>query len=140
MNNKKLGTAFEREFCKIVSQYGWWVHRFQDNQNGQPCDVIMAKNNSSTLVDCKVCENNQFVLSRMEENQINTMVKWLKTGNNASYFALRMKDGEVYMMPFKTLQELKSLGYKCITYTEIDFWGTKLERFLKEECTVEDND
>lgn len=44
MSNKSAGTQFEREFAARLAAEGFWVHRFQDNKNGQPCDVIAARN------------------------------------------------------------------------------------------------
>ncbi|WP_246241028.1 hypothetical protein [Anaerocolumna sedimenticola] len=43
LNNKKAGTDFEYEFIHTLSKYGFWVHKLQDNHNGQPFDVIAAR-------------------------------------------------------------------------------------------------
>ena len=43
MSNKSNGTDFEKEFAQKLSDHGFWVHRMQDNQNGEPFDVIAAR-------------------------------------------------------------------------------------------------
>ena len=73
MNNKAAGTRFERELASILADYCYWVHLFQDNHNGQPCDIIAARNGHAYLIDCKDCQGNFFQLGRMEENQMNAM-------------------------------------------------------------------
>lgn len=118
MNNKKLGNSFEHDFCLLAAKNGFWAHRLQDNKNGQPADVIMAMNNISIIVDCKVCENSTFPLSRMEENQINAMTLWNMRGNKHTYFALKI-DNEVRMIKFSKLMELKRLGIKQLNEHDI---------------------
>ena len=44
---------FEREFAGKLAKNRFWVHRFQDNKNGQPCDVIAARNGKTYLFDQK---------------------------------------------------------------------------------------
>lgn len=117
-NNKKLGNSFEHDYCLLAAKNGFWAHRLQDNKNGQPADVIMAKNNIPILVDCKVCENNIFPLSRMEENQINAMTLWTVKGNKHAYFALLI-DEKVRMISFTKLMELKRLGIKQLNESDI---------------------
>ena len=73
MSNKSAGTMFEREFAGKLAKNRFWVHRFQDNKNGQPCDVIAARNGKTYLFDCKDCAG-AFQLSRVEENQYNVFV------------------------------------------------------------------
>ena len=51
MSNKSAGTQFEREFAARLAAEGFWVHRFQDNKNGQPCDVIAARNGEAGLMN-----------------------------------------------------------------------------------------
>ena len=81
MSNKAAGTRFEKEFAGILADNWFWVHLFQDNRNGQPCDVIAARDGNAYLFDCKDCQGNRFPLSRMEENQYNAMKLFRLTGN-----------------------------------------------------------
>lgn len=60
MSNKKLGNDFESEFCKILSEHGYWCHNMAQNAAGQPADVIAVKDTIAYLIDCKVCSNDKF--------------------------------------------------------------------------------
>ena len=67
--NRKIGNSFETEFCELLFQYGFWCHNMAQNAAGQPADIIAVKGKTAYLIDCKVCSNNRFPLSRVEENQ-----------------------------------------------------------------------
>ena len=43
MSNKSSGNAFEHDLAQYMSRRGWWAHIFQDNRNGQPFDIVLAK-------------------------------------------------------------------------------------------------
>lgn len=96
--NKSLGNSFESEFCDRLFQKGYWVHNMAQNASGQPADVIAVKNGLAHLIDCKVCSNNKFPFSRVEENQYLSMTLWEKCGNGQGWFALLLED-EVFMIP-----------------------------------------
>ena len=42
--NRKIGTGFEKELCLSLYGYGFWAHNLAQNSQGQPFDVIAAKN------------------------------------------------------------------------------------------------
>ncbi len=92
MSNKSAGTQFEREFASRLAAEGFWVHRFRDNKNGQPCDVIAARDGEAYLFDCKDCKTDMFSLRRVEENQFNAMRLFDTTGNRRGMFAIRYPD------------------------------------------------
>lgn len=131
MNNKQLGNKFEIEFCQMLSKNGFWCHRLQDNKNGQPADIIASKGNKAALIDCKVCENNKFQLSRMEENQINAMQKWRKTGNVFANFAILMND-EVRVLNLETLMKLKRIGVKTLNEEDIINYSIPYESWKEQ--------
>ena len=55
MNNKKIGSDFEKEVCKMLQDMGYWVHFITPDMRGaQPFDIIAAKNNRPYAIDCKV--------------------------------------------------------------------------------------
>lgn len=89
VSNKSAGTAFEQEFAKRLAGYGFWVHRMQDNQNGQPFDLIAAKNKNTLVMDCKACQYEDFSLYRIEENQLNAMKLWQECGNIEGVFIIK---------------------------------------------------
>ena len=131
MNNKRLGNSFEAEFCEILFENGFWTHNLAQNASGQPADVIAARNGKTYLIDCKVCSNRGFALSRMEENQDLSMELWKDTGNGDGWFALKVEEEEIVMIPhfsIKALMREKSI----LNLTDIREYGVKLERWLKK--------
>lgn len=115
--NRKIGNDFETEFCEILADHGFWVHNFALKKSGQPADVIAVKNRIAKLIDCKVCENDTFPLSRIEENQKLSMDLWEKCCNGQGWFALNTSRG-TYMITLSMLEHLskskKSLNLKDI--------------------------
>lgn len=92
-----------------LSGYGFWAHNLAQNSQGQPFDVIAARNGKSYPIDCKVCTKDIFKLSRIEENQSSAMFLWRETGNGEGWFALEMTNGAVYFLPFSKLESLMYL-------------------------------
>lgn len=136
MSNKAVGTAFENEFAEILFQNGFWAHKIQDNHNGQPFDVIAAKNGETFVFDCKDCAGYYFFLRRMEENQKNAMQLWIECGNKNALFAVRYSDdllgSETYLFDFLFLMDLLKHGENHITRGNASRCGISLEEFLEE--------
>ena len=130
-NNKKLGNDFESRFCEILYSEGFWVHNLAQNSAGQPADVIAARNGKTYLIDCKVCSNRGFALSRMEENQDLSMELWKDTGNGDGWFALKVEE-EIVMIPHFSIQALMR-EKSVLNLTDIREYGVKLERWIKEK-------
>ena len=131
MTNKKIGNDFESDFCEILFNEGFWTHNLAQNASGQPADVIAARNGKTYLIDCKVCSNQGFALSRIEENQDLSMELWKDTGNGDGWFALKVEE-EIVMIPhfsIKALMREKSV----LNLTDIREYGVKLERWIKEK-------
>ena len=101
--NRTVGGRLEQELCEHLAENGYWSHCVSQNQVGQPADVIAAKNDIAVLIDCKVCANNRFPLSRIEGNQEGAMTLWEARGNTLCYFAMKLADGEIYMVHFDDL-------------------------------------
>lgn len=97
MNNNKLGRDFEEEFCKLLAKDGFWAYNTRNKQSGQPADVIAAKDNVPYLIDCKVCSDGKFQMSRVEENQRNAMLSFYKKGNRKAYFAFKLEDNTIWI-------------------------------------------
>ena len=82
MNNKNLGTAFERRIVQKLTEAGCWVHFIApDSRGAQPFDIIAAKDGICIVGDCKTCKDHIFRISRLEENQKMAFEKWLACGN-----------------------------------------------------------
>lgn len=116
MSNKSNGTAFEKEFAELLSEYGFWTHRLQDNKNGQPFDVIAAKAGETYVFDCKDCQRGIFSFDRIEENQELAMRLWQECGNREGIFALKVSSG-IRLLPYSIAMELIESGYK-----KLDGW------------------
>lgn len=107
MNNKTLGTLFEREICEILANNGYWVHFLSpDHRGAQPFDIIAVKDGIALAADCKTCESATFSINRLEDNQKFAFEKWMACGNlNPVLFVKH--DEKIYLV---TYLELKSCG------------------------------
>lgn len=131
MTNKKIGNDFESDFCEILFEQGFWVHNFTQNQDGQPADVIAARNGKTYLIDCKVCSVRGFALSRMEENQDLSMELWKSTGNGEGWFAVLIGE-QIVMIPHFTVKALRATQ-SYMNELELREYGTPLEKWLKKK-------
>lgn len=119
MSNKQAGTDFEREFCEMLSKDGFWAHFMGGNKNGQPADIIAVRNEKAYLIDAKDCQNDRFVLSRIEDNQHTAMRYWEMCGNNQGLFALKTSKG-IYMLAYGVVQVLEIAGVKSLNMSAIE--------------------
>ena len=131
MSNRKTGNCFEDELCNILFAYGYWSHNLKQNNSGQPADVIAVKNKKAYLIDCKVCSNNTFELSRVEENQDLAMDLWQECGNGIGWFALKTTDGNIYMISHYVMKAYKDRKYSLST-KEILELGTPIDKWVKK--------
>lgn len=129
--NRKVGTGFERDLCLSLSGCGFWAHNLAQNSQGQPFDVIAARNGVSYPIDCKDCSKNIFKMERIEENQFSAMSLWKSTNNGESWFALRLNDGAVYMISFSDM-EVNMLTKTALSEREIKTLGVSLEEWVKQ--------
>ena len=132
VTNKKIGNDFETEFCNLLSKKGFWVHNFAQNQAGQPADIIAVKNQKAYLIDCKVCENDRFPFSRSEENQCMSMDLWHLCGNHYGLFALRLKDGEIYIIDYELIVHLWMANESSLNRKSIEQYGIPFNRWVSQ--------
>ncbi len=117
MNNKKIGTAFEREFCEKMAAAGYWVHFIEPNKaGGQPFDIIAVKAGEAYAIDCKTCVLDTFNIRRLEFNQISAFDKWIKCLNGDPIIAVEHK-GRIYKISYLRLK-----GSKSVKLTEDLLW------------------
>lgn len=131
MNNKKTGTSFEREFAEILSSYGFWVHRLQDNHNGQPFDLIAARHGKPYTFDCKDCQGDKFLFRRMEENQRNAMDLWQECGNVNCFFAVHYPKAGLQMFEYTDLVDYEQQGMSYISQKDAYAYGYTFEEFMR---------
>lgn len=129
--NKLIGNHFEQEFCDYLAEHGFWAHNMAQTAAGQPADVVAVKDGIGYLIDCKVCENDRFRLSRIEENQETAMTRWELCGNFPGLFALKLTDGSVWMIHLGPLLALRTAGVSSINAEKIRMMGLELERWVK---------
>lgn len=130
MNNKTIGNSFEQELCEMLFGYGFWVHALNANKAGQPADIIAARNTKAYLIDAKVCSDNTFPLSRVEENQDLAMELWKDCGNGLGWFALKTDSG-IYMLSHYCIKAY-SERQSSLSAKEIVELGLPLERWAKK--------
>lgn len=132
--NRTIGGRFEEELCELLAEHGWWAHNLAQNQVGQPADVIAVKNDIAVLIDCKVCANDKFVLSRIEANQEGAMTLWEARGNMYCYFAMKLTDGSIRMVHYEDLKKLEAQGVKTVNnlykYKTLEEWSKYQEAFI----------
>lgn len=130
MSNRSIGNRFEKEFCEYLFNHGYWVHNLAQNSSGQPADIIAVKNRIAYLIDCKVCSNNEFPLSRIESNQDLAMDLWFNCGNHNAWFALLLEN-EVYMLSKRMIDAIRKRdGLRRVSSKEIKYIGIPIERWL----------
>ena len=129
-SNKTIGNSFEAELCELLAENGFWAHNLAQNQTGQPADVIAVKNDIAYLIDCKVCENDRFPFSRIEDNQESAMTLWEMRGNANCYFALKDSQENIYMVHFDDLQA-RQMIYGQVSITDFTELQT-LKEWLEE--------
>ena len=131
-DNRRVGTGFDKQLCMSLSGYGFWAHNLAQNSQGQPFDIIAARNGRSYPIDCKDCAKDIFKMERIEENQSSAMFLWRETGNGEGWFALRMMNGAVYFLPFSKLESL-SLLKTVLSTSEMRQFGVPLREWV-EQC------
>lgn len=110
MNNKKLGTEFEREVVTLLSQQGYWVHFITPDASGkQPFDIVASKDNIPIVADCKTSSTKWFNSSRLEDNQVMAFNLWFRTGNRYAFVFVKYND-KVYQIPYRMIAGLKKIN------------------------------
>lgn len=130
-SNKSLGSSYEEDFARILFENGFWVHLLRQTEAGQPADLIACRNGRTFLIDCKVCSNGNFPISRMEENQKLAMQAFMDAGNSEPWFALEV-DGQTYMIPFHFMLRHPT---PTLSQTQIMRYGETIEEWLGEWFT-----
>lgn len=124
MNNKKMGTSFEKYMRQVLANRGWWVHFIEPKRDGsQPFDLIAVRDGVALAADCKTCSDDTFRIDRLEDNQIMAFDLWLKRGNTAPKIFVYHKK-RIYVIDYlvlKNLKRVKLADQQELTQTKI--WG-----------------
>jgi len=128
ISNKRVGNTFEQTFCELLAAHGFWAHNMTQDSFGQPADVICSKNGKTFLIDCKVCRNGYFRVSRIEENQKYAMQMFQDTGNNEGLFAI-LFGRIIYMVPISELLKQETPNIPADWFVDnAEEFGTWVER------------
>ncbi len=130
MSNKSEGTHFERKFADILYAKGFWVLNIPDGRNGQPFDIIAARDRQAFAFDCKVCEGQRFEFRRIEENQRNAFTAWEAAGNNPAMLAIQFPEG-IFLMYYEDIRRMEERGVTYVTRTSIQYYAMELGKWLK---------
>lgn len=110
MNNKKLGTAFEKEVCDLLAKSGWWVHFIApDTRGAQPFDIIAVRNGKAVAIDCKTCVAKWFNISRLEDNQVMAFERWIACGNEDPKIAVKHNE-QITWIQYSELKERRKIN------------------------------
>lgn len=115
-SNKKIGTAFENTMVGILKAGGCWVHFLNPDARGaQPFDILAVKNGKCLAVECKTLREdaNNFPMSRIEENQVYAMNRWISCGNASPHIAILHKD-DVYLVPYMLVRDRKRVNMESL--------------------------
>lgn len=111
MNNKKIGSEFERKVCEILKSLGCWVHFMTPDARGaQPFDIIAVRNGIAYAIECKTLASNQkfFPITRLEDNQIMAFEKWIECGNSMPFIFVS-HNGVIRPIRYDELKEKKKV-------------------------------
>lgn len=116
MNNKKIGSTFEKNFMNYLSKLGYWCTFLEGTNHigSQPFDIVACKDNKMWAIDCKTLNNKNglFPISRIEENQRLAYKRFKKCGNDNFFIAI-LWENNVYLIPmYEILFEEKSIDLK----------------------------
>ena len=130
-DNRTAGGRFEQELSHILAEHGFWVHVLQQNKAGQPADIIAVKGKFHTLIDCKVCDGNVFPFDRVEENQRMAMKMFCRKAGELCYFALKLPDGQIRIIPLARIETLENRGKKRLLPENLEKETWLLENWLE---------
>ena len=132
-SNRSIGVNFEKRFCELLRDNGFWVLQIPQNSYGQPADVIAVKNDRPYLIDCKVCSRDSFTKGRIEPNQKTSMEMWERISlNRPAWFALYLlRSDEVYMIPYPLITQLFN-NESLLSKDKIVEHGIEIRKWLEQ--------
>lgn len=115
------GQQFQRKLCQLLAARGFWAYETINKPSGQPVDVIAARSDQVSIIECKVTQTDRFPFSRVEDNQITAIEHFAKCGNTSSWFAFYFAKhpDDVLFVRAKTILDRVDSGKASISYEEL---------------------
>lgn len=127
MNNKRIGSDFERRYAAYLKKLGFWVHFLSPAPDGsQPFDFIALKGEPDgtyriIAADCKTCNTNRFSLDRIEDNQVMAFTQLINCGiSHCAWIIVETQKNHIIAIPADHVLRAKVSGVKSINLTEYD--------------------
>lgn len=121
MSNRSEGEKFEREVLEFLGKCGFWAHRFAQNADGQPADIIALDGSARPyLIDCKVCRGDLFSLKRIEPNQWSAMQKGEAHGMDAMFVIKSEVVEDWRYIEYRRILGLYELGVSSIKVNKLE--------------------
>lgn len=130
MNNKQLGTKFEQDMCKILTDNEYWVHFITPDARGaQPFDIIAVKHCVPYAIECKTLTYSRryFTIDRLEDNQILAFERWRRCGNNSPIIAVKQANS-IITFTYDILSEAKRIDMEKMRNTDYIMVDTEEEK------------
>lgn len=104
------GSEFEQYLSVILYDNGYWALNIPRNRFGaQPFDIVAIKGSRILAIDCKVCSQPRFPLSRIEDNQWMAF-DLIKKRTNAECYLACFYDNRIYWIPVNDAEYARELG------------------------------
>ena len=133
-NNKRNGTKFENEICKILYDNDFWARPMYPAPDGsQPFDVMAINTNGELFcIECKDCKSGRFKFDRIEDNQFlmfSNLADRMKS--NRVFFAFKINN-EIYLLELNGFWlYLNATNKKSFNEQEIMQISIPIEKFIK---------
>lgn len=122
MNQRQLGIMSELKVAEFFHKKGFWVYQVPSGLKGQPCDIIISKDNNICLIEVKHCKNDFLSLSRIEDNQISSYKTFSKNGNT-NYFLIAEINKRLYKVHFSYIIDCIEKGLKRFSLLDFEEFG-----------------
>ena len=125
-------TQAEKYVAKYLSNYNYWVGNFEKGIVGsQPFDLIAINKNKTICLDVKLCDNDYFPFSRVEENQklaLGFITNKVRNDNVLTGFVI-VFEKELYWLSFREYEDYHYTNIKSVKPSELITFKEVIERY-----------
>lgn len=123
MNNKQLGTQFERKVCEVLKNRGYWVHFLSpDSRGAQPFDIIAVRYGVADAIECKTLAPSKryFSIDRLEDNQVSAFEYWVQKNGREPYVYVE-HGRDVHVIGWYELKQRRRVDLSTREFLDEDF-------------------